>query len=43
MQGVRQPGRVHGATGREESLGEHLAADVRRWSDVIAKAKIARQ
>ena len=24
-------------------LGEHLAADVRRWSDVIAKAKIARQ
>ena len=24
-------------------LGEHLTADVRRWSDVIAKAKIARQ
>ena len=24
-------------------LGEHLAADVRRWSDVIARAKIARQ
>ena len=24
-------------------LDEHLAADVRRWSDVIAKAKIARQ
>ena len=24
-------------------LGEHLAADVRRWSDVIARAGIPRQ
>ncbi|MEP6789811.1 MAG: tripartite tricarboxylate transporter substrate binding protein [Ramlibacter sp.] len=24
-------------------LGEHLAADIRRWADVIARAKIARQ
>lgn len=24
-------------------LGEHLASDIRRWSDVIARAKIARQ
>lgn len=24
-------------------LGEHLAADIRRWSDVIARAKIPRQ
>lgn len=23
--------------------GEHLAADIRRWSDVIARARIARQ
>jgi tripartite-type tricarboxylate transporter receptor subunit TctC len=24
-------------------LGEHLAADIRRWSEVIARAKIPRQ
>ena len=32
---------VQGSTPAQ--LGEQLAADVRRWSDVIAKAKIARQ
>ena len=26
-----------------EQLGEHLAADTKRWSDVIARAKIPRQ
>jgi tripartite-type tricarboxylate transporter receptor subunit TctC len=29
--------------GTPAQLGEHLASDIRKWSDVIAKAKIARQ
>jgi tripartite-type tricarboxylate transporter receptor subunit TctC len=29
--------------GTPTQLGEHLASDIRRWSDVIARAKIAKQ
>ena len=29
--------------GTPAQLGEHLASDIRRWSDVIARAKIAKQ
>lgn len=34
---------LHAQGSTPAQLGEHLAADVRRWSDVIARAKIARQ
>jgi tripartite-type tricarboxylate transporter receptor subunit TctC len=33
--------RAQGSTPAQ--LSEHLAADVRRWSDVIARARIPRQ
>ena len=34
---------LHAQGSTPAQLGEHLAADVRRWSDVIARARIPRQ